>query len=167
MIWIQLNVCVTSVLSFSFFVLGPPPFGSSWVKRYCTFVKEQKILHMVTFDHRSGGKIVSSHRTHSFYIQTVFTMQFFIFHRMSCHLCEIFCHPKTLFLFFSGWDRISHAQILSSQNDRHVGQEVLLRTRHNRPVHHLRNTVPQTRCDDIMFAAGAIIWHYIRSDKVT
>lgn len=40
---------------------GPPPFGSSWVKRYSTFVKEQKILHMVTFDHRSGGKIVSSH----------------------------------------------------------------------------------------------------------
>uniref|UniRef100_A0A8D0CXG9 Rho GTPase activating protein 10 n=1 Tax=Sander lucioperca TaxID=283035 RepID=A0A8D0CXG9_SANLU len=35
----------------------PPPFGSSWVKRYSTFVKEQKILHMVTFDHRSGGKI--------------------------------------------------------------------------------------------------------------
>uniref|UniRef100_A0A3Q3VZC3 Rho GTPase-activating protein 10 n=1 Tax=Mola mola TaxID=94237 RepID=A0A3Q3VZC3_MOLML len=34
----------------------PPPFGSSWVKRYCTFVKEQKILHMATFDHRSGGK---------------------------------------------------------------------------------------------------------------
>uniref|UniRef100_A0A8C9XZS0 Rho GTPase activating protein 10 n=1 Tax=Sander lucioperca TaxID=283035 RepID=A0A8C9XZS0_SANLU len=42
----------------------PPPFGSSWVKRYSTFVKEQKILHMVTFDHRSGGKIVSSHITH-------------------------------------------------------------------------------------------------------
>uniref|UniRef100_A0AAQ5XLZ1 Rho GTPase activating protein 10 n=1 Tax=Amphiprion ocellaris TaxID=80972 RepID=A0AAQ5XLZ1_AMPOC len=41
----------------------PPPFGSSWVKRYCTFVKEQKILHMVTFDHRSGGKIVSNPRT--------------------------------------------------------------------------------------------------------
>ncbi|XP_065121245.1 rho GTPase-activating protein 10 isoform X1 [Paramisgurnus dabryanus] len=35
----------------------PPPFGSSWVKRYCTFVKEQKILHMVTFDQRSGGKL--------------------------------------------------------------------------------------------------------------
>ncbi|XP_072534662.1 rho GTPase-activating protein 10 isoform X2 [Salminus brasiliensis] len=34
----------------------PPPFGSSWVKRYCTFVKEQKILHMVTFDPKSGGK---------------------------------------------------------------------------------------------------------------
>uniref|UniRef100_A0A671UTN6 Rho GTPase activating protein 10 n=1 Tax=Sparus aurata TaxID=8175 RepID=A0A671UTN6_SPAAU len=42
----------------------PPPFGSSWVKRYCTFVKEQKILHMVTFDHRSGGKIVSGHKSH-------------------------------------------------------------------------------------------------------
>uniref|UniRef100_A0A8C9TC28 Rho GTPase activating protein 10 n=1 Tax=Scleropages formosus TaxID=113540 RepID=A0A8C9TC28_SCLFO len=40
----------------------PPPFGSSWVKRYCTFVKEQKILHMVTFDQRSGGKIVSGVR---------------------------------------------------------------------------------------------------------
>ncbi|XP_042614098.1 rho GTPase-activating protein 10-like [Cyprinus carpio] len=35
----------------------PPPFGSSWVKRYCTFVKEQKILHMKTFDQRSGGKL--------------------------------------------------------------------------------------------------------------
>ncbi|KAG5844877.1 hypothetical protein ANANG_G00132840 [Anguilla anguilla] len=35
----------------------PPPFGSSWVKRYCTYIKEQKLLHMVTFDHRSGGKI--------------------------------------------------------------------------------------------------------------
>ncbi|KAJ8403606.1 hypothetical protein AAFF_G00349320 [Aldrovandia affinis] len=35
----------------------PPPFGSSWVKRYCTYVKEQKLLHMVTFDHRSGGRI--------------------------------------------------------------------------------------------------------------
>lgn len=35
----------------------PPPFGSSWVKRYCTFVKEQKILHMVTFDPKSGGKL--------------------------------------------------------------------------------------------------------------
>lgn len=43
---------------------GPPPFGSSWVKRYCTFVKEQKILHMVTFDHRSGGKLVSCRKTH-------------------------------------------------------------------------------------------------------
>uniref|UniRef100_A0A673I3R1 Rho GTPase-activating protein 10-like n=1 Tax=Sinocyclocheilus rhinocerous TaxID=307959 RepID=A0A673I3R1_9TELE len=35
----------------------PPPFGSSWVKRYCTLVKEQKILHMKTFDQRSGGKL--------------------------------------------------------------------------------------------------------------
>ncbi|XP_072553932.1 rho GTPase-activating protein 10-like isoform X1 [Paramormyrops kingsleyae] len=35
----------------------PPPFGSSWVKRYCTYIKEQKVLHMVTFEHRSGGKI--------------------------------------------------------------------------------------------------------------
>lgn len=68
--------------------IGPPPFGSSWVKRYSTFVKEQKILHMVTFDHRSGGKIVSSHKTqssgllipHNFYdISTTFTMQSFTF----------------------------------------------------------------------------------------
>ncbi|TTD47738.1 Rho GTPase-activating protein 10 [Bagarius yarrelli] len=35
---------------------GPPPFGSSWVKRYCTFVKEQKILHMVTYDPKSSSK---------------------------------------------------------------------------------------------------------------
>ncbi|XP_051561529.1 rho GTPase-activating protein 10-like isoform X1 [Myxocyprinus asiaticus] len=35
----------------------PPLFGSSWVKRYCTFVKEQKILHMITFDQRSVGKL--------------------------------------------------------------------------------------------------------------
>uniref|UniRef100_A0A673I6U1 Rho GTPase-activating protein 10-like n=1 Tax=Sinocyclocheilus rhinocerous TaxID=307959 RepID=A0A673I6U1_9TELE len=38
----------------------PPPFGSSWVKRYCTLVKEQKILHMKTFDQRSGGKLTDS-----------------------------------------------------------------------------------------------------------
>ncbi|KAJ8383195.1 hypothetical protein SKAU_G00039730 [Synaphobranchus kaupii] len=35
----------------------PPPFGSSWVKRFSTYVKEQKLLSMVTFDPRSGGKI--------------------------------------------------------------------------------------------------------------
>ncbi|KAK3553673.1 hypothetical protein QTP70_006879 [Hemibagrus guttatus] len=34
----------------------PPPFGSNWVRRYCTFVKEQKILHMITYDPKSGGK---------------------------------------------------------------------------------------------------------------
>uniref|UniRef100_A0AAQ5YC69 Rho GTPase activating protein 10 n=1 Tax=Amphiprion ocellaris TaxID=80972 RepID=A0AAQ5YC69_AMPOC len=53
----------------------PPPFGSSWVKRYCTFVKEQKILHMVTFDHRSGGKIVSNPRTQRCGPGTVLTVQ--------------------------------------------------------------------------------------------
>lgn len=61
---------------------GPPPFGSSWVKRYCTFVKEQKILHMVTFDHRSGGKNVSVHTLsyehHSFlYSFDIFNISFF------------------------------------------------------------------------------------------
>ncbi|XP_006629606.1 rho GTPase-activating protein 10 isoform X1 [Lepisosteus oculatus] len=35
----------------------PHPFGSSWVKRYCTYMKEQKIFNMITFDHRSGGKV--------------------------------------------------------------------------------------------------------------
>ncbi|MGH0120185.1 UNVERIFIED_CONTAM: hypothetical protein FKN15_065946 [Acipenser sinensis] len=34
----------------------PPPFGSSWVKKYCIYMKEQKIFNMVSFDHRSGGK---------------------------------------------------------------------------------------------------------------
>lgn len=59
----QSKHCWISV-SHLFIVLsaGPPPFGSSWVKRYCTFVKEQKILHMMTFDHRSGGKNVSCAR---------------------------------------------------------------------------------------------------------
>ncbi|XP_010773848.1 rho GTPase-activating protein 10 [Notothenia coriiceps] len=51
----------TSAISFEGYLYvqekRPPPFGSSWVKRYSTFVKKQKILHMVTFDHRSGGKI--------------------------------------------------------------------------------------------------------------
>ncbi|KAK1174906.1 rho GTPase-activating protein 10-like isoform X1 [Acipenser oxyrinchus oxyrinchus] len=34
----------------------PPPFGSSWVKKYCIYMKEQKIFNMVSFDHKSGGK---------------------------------------------------------------------------------------------------------------
>lgn len=50
---------------------GPPPFGSSWVKRYCTFVKEQKILHMLTFDHRSGGKNVSCVQSSQTYIAMI------------------------------------------------------------------------------------------------
>lgn len=61
---LQSKQCWMSLSDLGLVSLGPPPFGSSWVKRYCTFVKEQKILHMVTFDHRSGGKIVSSYRTH-------------------------------------------------------------------------------------------------------
>lgn len=47
-------------------VPGPPPFGSSWVKRYCTFVKEQKILHMMTYDPKSGGKCVSDRHLNAF-----------------------------------------------------------------------------------------------------
>ncbi|XP_051784098.1 rho GTPase-activating protein 10 [Erpetoichthys calabaricus] len=35
----------------------PPPFGSSWVKKYCTYMKEQKIFNMFSFDPRSGGKM--------------------------------------------------------------------------------------------------------------
>lgn len=38
--------------------------------------------------------------------------------------------------FFPGWDGVSHAQILPPQDDRHVWQEVLLRPRHYRSVHH-------------------------------
>ncbi|XP_038647894.1 rho GTPase-activating protein 10 isoform X2 [Scyliorhinus canicula] len=33
------------------------PFGSSWVKHYCSYKKETKQFTMVQFDQRSGGKI--------------------------------------------------------------------------------------------------------------
>ncbi|XP_051892374.1 rho GTPase-activating protein 10 isoform X2 [Pristis pectinata] len=33
------------------------PFGSSWVKHYCTYKKETKRFTMLQFDQRSGGKI--------------------------------------------------------------------------------------------------------------
>ncbi|XP_067848310.1 rho GTPase-activating protein 10 isoform X1 [Heptranchias perlo] len=33
------------------------PFGSSWVKHYCSYKKETKKFTMVQFDQRSGGKI--------------------------------------------------------------------------------------------------------------
>ncbi|XP_075277216.1 rho GTPase-activating protein 10 isoform X1 [Opisthocomus hoazin] len=35
----------------------PAPFGSNWVKHYCTYRKETKKFTMVPFEHRSGGKI--------------------------------------------------------------------------------------------------------------
>ncbi|KFV97304.1 Rho GTPase-activating protein 10 [Eurypyga helias] len=35
----------------------PAPFGSSWVKHYCTYRKETKKFTMIPFEHRSGGKI--------------------------------------------------------------------------------------------------------------
>ncbi|XP_074762014.1 rho GTPase-activating protein 10 isoform X4 [Athene noctua] len=35
----------------------PAPFGSSWVKHYCTYRKESKKFTMIPFEHRSGGKI--------------------------------------------------------------------------------------------------------------
>ncbi|NWU93724.1 RHG10 protein, partial [Upupa epops] len=34
----------------------PAPFGSSWVKHYCTYRKESKMFSMIPFEHRSGGK---------------------------------------------------------------------------------------------------------------
>ncbi|NXP07400.1 RHG10 protein, partial [Thinocorus orbignyianus] len=34
----------------------PAPFGSSWVKHYCTYRKETKKFTMIPFEHRSGGK---------------------------------------------------------------------------------------------------------------
>lgn len=74
---------------------GPPPFGSSWVKRYSTFVKEQKILHMVTFDHRSGGKIVSSHITH---IENTFQNNMLFFWFFFCH-CNILYSKVCFFVF--------------------------------------------------------------------
>ncbi|NXX90015.1 RHG10 protein, partial [Centropus bengalensis] len=35
----------------------PAPFGSSWVKHYCTYRKESKKFTMIPFEHRSGGKV--------------------------------------------------------------------------------------------------------------
>ncbi|NXI96108.1 RHG10 protein, partial [Psophia crepitans] len=35
----------------------PAPFGSSWVKHYCTYRKETKQFTMIPFEHRSGGKV--------------------------------------------------------------------------------------------------------------
>uniref|UniRef100_A0A8D0EIK7 Rho GTPase-activating protein 10 n=1 Tax=Strix occidentalis caurina TaxID=311401 RepID=A0A8D0EIK7_STROC len=35
----------------------PAPFGSSWVKHYCTYRKETKKFAMIPFEHRSGGKV--------------------------------------------------------------------------------------------------------------
>ncbi|KAM9027140.1 rho GTPase-activating protein 10 isoform 2-T2 [Ara ararauna] len=35
----------------------PAPFGSSWVKHYCTYSKETKKFTMIPFEHRSGGKV--------------------------------------------------------------------------------------------------------------
>ncbi|XP_053316669.1 rho GTPase-activating protein 10 [Spea bombifrons] len=35
----------------------PAPFGSSWVKHYCTYKKDSKTFTMYPFEHRSGGKI--------------------------------------------------------------------------------------------------------------
>uniref|UniRef100_A0A7M4EP07 Rho GTPase activating protein 10 n=1 Tax=Crocodylus porosus TaxID=8502 RepID=A0A7M4EP07_CROPO len=34
----------------------PAPFGSSWVKHYCTYKKQTKTFSMIPFEHRSGGK---------------------------------------------------------------------------------------------------------------
>ncbi|XP_010180998.1 PREDICTED: rho GTPase-activating protein 10-like [Mesitornis unicolor] len=35
----------------------PAPFGSSWVKHYCTYRKETKKFTMIPFEHRSGGRV--------------------------------------------------------------------------------------------------------------
>ncbi|XP_038651736.1 rho GTPase-activating protein 26-like isoform X2 [Scyliorhinus canicula] len=39
------------------FVQKKSPFGSSWVKHYCTYQKEGKKVTMVPFDQKTGGKI--------------------------------------------------------------------------------------------------------------
>ncbi|GCC36692.1 hypothetical protein chiPu_0015190 [Chiloscyllium punctatum] len=39
------------------FVQKKSPFGSSWVKHYCTYQKEAKKVTMVPFDQKTGGKI--------------------------------------------------------------------------------------------------------------
>ncbi|XP_062909398.1 rho GTPase-activating protein 26-like isoform X2 [Mobula hypostoma] len=39
------------------FIQKKSPFGSSWVKHYCTYQKESKQVTMVPFDQKTGGKI--------------------------------------------------------------------------------------------------------------
>ncbi|XP_067899741.1 rho GTPase-activating protein 26-like isoform X5 [Heterodontus francisci] len=39
------------------FVQKKSPFGSSWVKHYCTYQKESKKVTMVPFDQKTGGKL--------------------------------------------------------------------------------------------------------------
>lgn len=121
---------------------GPPPFGSSWVKRYCTFVKEQKILHMVTYDPKSFGKIVSDDRFDA--PRCLSRPRVLIYRVESSHSCVItswagvftWWHPwmKSCVFVLSGWKRICHTQILREENDRHPGPPVLPGDRDHRPV---------------------------------
>ncbi|XP_007899523.1 rho GTPase-activating protein 26 isoform X2 [Callorhinchus milii] len=39
------------------FVQKKSPFGSSWVKHYCTYQRESKRVTMVPFDQKTGGKV--------------------------------------------------------------------------------------------------------------
>uniref|UniRef100_A0AAQ4P042 Rho GTPase activating protein 10 n=1 Tax=Gasterosteus aculeatus aculeatus TaxID=481459 RepID=A0AAQ4P042_GASAC len=71
----------------------PPPFGSSWVKRYSTYVTKQKILHMVTFDHRSGGKIGE---TESVTLKSCLRKTLDVLDRRFCLELEITDRPGTV-----------------------------------------------------------------------
>lgn len=63
------------------FILGPAPFGSSWVKHYCMYRKTAKKFNMIPFEHRSGGKLVST---------------FCIFMRDPCWVCHFISFILTL-----------------------------------------------------------------------
>ncbi|MGH0167282.1 UNVERIFIED_CONTAM: hypothetical protein FKN15_000637 [Acipenser sinensis] len=88
----------------------PPPFGSSWVKKYCIYMKEQKIFNMVSFDHRSGGKTHYGYRLYLF---------------QSHH--RLLLYPDFLVT------RVFHPEILHKENRRFYRQEVLFRARGSRP----------------------------------
>lgn len=126
--WLSCHVSCTLLVALQIVIAisaGPPPFGSSWVKRYCTFVKEQKILHMKTFDQRSGGKLVSSHHTwHASLDNGMF--------RIILMYCWSAVHR--MFCILSGWDGLCYNEVLCPQNHRHTWQEVLPRHRDHRSV---------------------------------
>lgn len=74
------------------FYVGPAPFGSSWVKHYCTYRKETKKFTMIPFEHRSGGKVVSIFYSHSYPVSRS--------EYVSAKMCQVLSLSSSLTLVF-------------------------------------------------------------------